>query len=130
MTRDANDAVFVILTSKPGVYRTEVDAQAEIVDRHTTLYVKRQLPERIVEGHTLAGADVAEIRDLIWQRDAHIMSLYAENTSLRKAQDAGLGGNLLYQKGLKDAFNDLVNRDVGKFKTADLVASFCDRCVH
>lgn len=39
------------------------------------------------------------------------------------------GGNQLFQKALKDAFNDLVNRDVGKFKTADLVASFCDRCV-
>lgn len=77
-------------------FYTRERPQAEIVDRHTTLYVKRQLPERIVEGHTLAGADVAEIRDLIWQRDAHIMSLYAENTSLRKAQDAGLGGNLLY----------------------------------
>lgn len=34
MTRDANDAVFVILTSKPGVYRTEVDAQAEIVETY------------------------------------------------------------------------------------------------
>jgi hypothetical protein len=39
------------------------------------------------------------------------------------------GGNTLFQKALKDAFNDLVNRDVGKFKTADLIASFCDRCV-
>jgi hypothetical protein len=38
------------------------------------------------------------------------------------------GGNTLFQKALKDAFNDLVNRDVGKFKTADLIASFCDRC--
>lgn len=34
MTRDANDAVFVILTSKPGVYRTEVDGQAEIVETY------------------------------------------------------------------------------------------------
>jgi hypothetical protein len=39
------------------------------------------------------------------------------------------GGNTLFQKALKDAFNDLVNRDVGKFKTADLIASFCDRYV-
>lgn len=40
---------------------------------------------------------------------------------------AQFGGNTLFQKALKDAFNDLVNRDVGKFKTADLIASFCDR---
>lgn len=41
--------------------------------------------------------------------------------------NAQFGSNTLFQKALKDAFNDLVNRDVGKFKTADLVASFCDR---
>lgn len=34
MTRDANDPVFVILTSKPGVYRTEADALAEIVETY------------------------------------------------------------------------------------------------
>jgi len=36
-------------------------------------------------------------------------------------------GNTLFQKALKDAFNDLVNREVGKFKTADLLSSFTDR---
>ncbi len=41
--------------------------------------------------------------------------------------NAQFGSNTLFQKALKDAFNDLVNRDVGKFKTADLIASFCDR---
>jgi hypothetical protein len=38
-------------------------------------------------------------------------------------------GGTLFQKALKDAFNDLVNREAGKYKTADLIASFCDRCV-
>ncbi|HEX7338920.1 MAG TPA: 2OG-Fe(II) oxygenase, partial [Rhodanobacteraceae bacterium] len=69
---------------------------AETADRHTTYYVKRQLPERITEGVTLSAADVAEIRALISQRDAHINNLYAENTALRKAQDRGLSGQLLY----------------------------------
>jgi len=77
-------------------FYTKNRPQAEVVDRHTTLYVKRQLPDRIAEGRTLDGADVAEILDLISQRDAHIVALYAENTSLRKAQDTGLAGNLLY----------------------------------
>eukprot|EP00606_Chrysophyceae_sp_TOSAG23-5_P001548 GSChrysophyteH2.ASY1.ANO1.1459.1 assembled CDS len=35
--------------------------------------------------------------------------------------------NNLFQKALKDAFSDIVNRDIGKFKTADLMSSFCDR---
>ncbi|MFI8719480.1 2OG-Fe(II) oxygenase [Stenotrophomonas sp. NPDC077464] len=70
--------------------------RSEVADRHTTLYVKRQLPDRIMDGHRLDCADVAEIRDLLLQRDMHITSLYAENTALRKAQDGGLVGNVLY----------------------------------
>lgn len=70
--------------------------QDEIADRHTTFYVKRQLPERIAAGRLLEWADVNEIHSLIQQRDDHIRSLYAENTALRKAQDGGLTGHLLY----------------------------------
>ena len=33
----------------------------------------------------------------------------------------------LFQKALKDAFVEVVNKDVGKFKNADLLSSFCDR---
>lgn len=33
----------------------------------------------------------------------------------------------MFQRALKDAFVELVNRDVGKFKTAELISSFCDR---
>lgn len=68
----------------------------EIAERHTTYYVNRQLPERFVEGAVLDAADVAEMRELVSQRDAHIRMLYAENTALRKAQDAGIGGQLVY----------------------------------
>lgn len=35
--------------------------------------------------------------------------------------------NALFQKALKDAFVELVNQDAGKWKTADLIATFCDR---
>jgi cullin 1 len=35
-------------------------------------------------------------------------------------------GNALFQKALKDAFVEVVNRDTGKFKSADLLSSFCD----
>ncbi|HXD36152.1 MAG TPA: 2OG-Fe(II) oxygenase, partial [Rhodanobacter sp.] len=68
----------------------------EIADRHTTYYVNRQLPEHLAEGHTLTAAEAALIRSMIDQRDGHIRLLYAENTSLRKAQDGGLTGHLLY----------------------------------
>lgn len=68
----------------------------EIAGRHTTYYVNRQLPERFVEGRVLDGRDVAELQGLITQRDAHIRMMYAENTALRKAQDAGIGGHILY----------------------------------
>lgn len=36
-------------------------------------------------------------------------------------------GNSLFQKALKDAFVEIVNKDVGKFRTADLLSSFVDR---
>lgn len=68
----------------------------EIAERHTTYYVNRQLPDRFAEGRVLDTHDVAEMQGLIAQRDAHIRMLYAENTALRKAQDAGIGGHILY----------------------------------
>jgi len=64
--------------------------------RHTTYYVKRQLPGHLVEGHVMAGHDVVELTRLLQERDAHIRQLYAENTALRQAQDAGIAGHLLY----------------------------------
>lgn len=36
-------------------------------------------------------------------------------------------GNALFQKALKDAFQEFVNRDVGKHRNSDLMSSFCDR---
>lgn len=69
---------------------------AETADRHTTFYVNRQLPEHLAEGHALSRADIAELQQLIAARDSHIQMLYCENTQLRKAQDRGLTGHLLY----------------------------------
>lgn len=69
---------------------------SETADRHTTYYVNRKMPEHIKEGTTLTAADVTSVRQLLAQRDAHIQRLYAENTALRKAQDSGLAGHLLY----------------------------------
>jgi cullin 1 len=35
--------------------------------------------------------------------------------------------NSLFQKALKDAFVELINQDTGKYKSADLIATFVDR---
>jgi cullin 1 len=37
------------------------------------------------------------------------------------------GGNSLFQKGLKDAFVEIVNKNVGQFTNAELMSTFCDR---
>ena len=36
-------------------------------------------------------------------------------------------GHSQFQKALKDAFVEVVNREAGSFKTAELLSSFCDR---
>lgn len=36
-------------------------------------------------------------------------------------------GNALFQKALKDAFVETVNRSVGRYPTSELLSSFCDR---
>jgi hypothetical protein len=69
---------------------------ADIAPRHTTYYVNRLLPSHLDEGRMLSRGDVAEIKQLLEQRDAHIRMLYAENTALRQAQERGLAGHLLY----------------------------------
>jgi hypothetical protein len=35
--------------------------------------------------------------------------------------------NSLFHKALKEAFVEFVNKDVGRYKNADLMSSFCDR---
>lgn len=36
-------------------------------------------------------------------------------------------GHSLFQKALRDAFSEIVNKDVGSVKNADLMSSFCDQ---
>jgi len=69
---------------------------AETAGKHTTHYVNRQLPVRLVAGHTLDAADLAELRELIAHRDNQLQQLYAENARLLQAQERGLGGQILY----------------------------------
>lgn len=69
---------------------------AETATRHTTHYVNRQLPEHLTAGHTLTGADVSLLQELIAARDAQMKMLYQENGQLLQAQEKGFGGHVLY----------------------------------
>ncbi|PXV54692.1 Proline 4-hydroxylase (includes Rps23 Pro-64 3,4-dihydroxylase Tpa1), contains SM-20 domain [Dyella jiangningensis] len=70
--------------------------EQETAGRHTTHYVNGQLPERVQPGYTLSEVDVAQLRQLIAQRDAQLRSLYEENSRLLQAQDKGIAGHMLY----------------------------------
>lgn len=76
-------------------YSADRPAQ-ETAGRHTTHYVNGQLPERMQSGHTLTEPDVAQLRQLIAQRDAQLRNLYEENSKLLQAQDKGMAGHMLY----------------------------------
>lgn len=57
-----------------------------------------------------------------------IKDLLEVHTKYLKMVNTQFSSNSLFQKALKDAFTELVNRDLsGKAKTADLISSFCDR---
>ncbi|WP_026292967.1 2OG-Fe(II) oxygenase [Rudaea cellulosilytica] len=77
-------------------FYTTARPAAETAGKHTTHYVNRQLPVRLVAGHTLDAADLAELRELIAHRDNQLQQLYAENARLLQAQERGLGGQILY----------------------------------
>ena len=68
----------------------------EVAGKHTTHYVDAQLPERLVEGYRLTGADVELLKGLIAHRDNRARLLYDENAKLLQAQEQGLTGELLF----------------------------------
>ncbi|GAA5068273.1 2OG-Fe(II) oxygenase [Lysobacter panacisoli] len=64
--------------------------------RHTTHYVKRQLPAHLHAGHALSEHDIHELQGLLQQRDAYIRDQQEEIAKLLQAQDSGLAGKFLY----------------------------------
>jgi len=53
-----------------------------------------------------------------------IMALHEKYLDVVKKDFAG---NALFQKGLKDAFVEIVNKNVGQYTNAELMSTFCDR---
>ena len=91
-------------TGKTGLSRRSValyfyskDRPAEqVAGKHTTHYVDAQLPEHLVDGYQLTGADVARLKELIAHRDNRAQLLYDENAKLLQAQEQGFSGQLLF----------------------------------
>jgi cullin 1 len=71
-----------------------------------------------------AGADAEKESSEDPQFVKDLLSVHEKYMSIVNNQ---FNSNGLFQKALKDAFVEVVNRDVGKFKTAELLSSFCDR---
>jgi len=53
-----------------------------------------------------------------------LMALHEKYLDVVKKDFAG---NSLFQKGLKDAFVEIVNKNVGQYTNAELMSTFCDR---
>lgn len=100
---------------------------AHIFKSHITNQGNEKIEERLsrvnssekdkkVAAEKESADDPQFIKDLLSVHDKFMSSVMQQ-----------FAGNNLFQKALKDAFVELVNRDIGKFKTADLFSSFCDR---
>lgn len=68
------------------------------------------------EGEKGSNQDPAFVKSLL---DLHDKFMDVVNQEFEK--------NSLFHRALKEAFVEFVNKDVGRFKNADLMSSFCDR---
>lgn len=68
----------------------------ESAENHSTIYVDRPLPERLVPGYALDDRDIDELRGLLARRDQHNQRIYRElaavHARLDRAEAAILGG--------------------------------------
>mmetsp|Transcript_2023 Transcript_2023/g.6133 ORF Transcript_2023/g.6133 Transcript_2023/m.6133 type:complete len:747 (+) Transcript_2023:133-2373(+) len=72
--------------------------------------------QRLETGEKESNQDPAFVKELLALHDKYIAVVGDQ-----------FAGNSLFQKALKEAFVEFVNRDVGKFSNAELMSSFCDR---
>ena len=93
---------------------------AEILREHIAqlgfevLEARRARIENLKEKET--SQDPQLVRDLIALHDKYLDMVTAQ-----------FAGHSLFQKALRDAFSEIVNRDIGSVKNADLMSSFCDQ---
>lgn len=72
--------------------------------------------QRLETGDKDSNQDPAFVKELLALHDKYIAVVSDQ-----------FAGNSLFQKALKEAFVEFVNRDVGKHSNAELMSSFCDR---
>jgi len=92
---------------------------ADIVRQHILAMGNEKIDERVVRiegGDKETNQDPQFIKDLLGVHDKFLDVVNSQ-----------FEGSSLFQRALKDAFVEIVNRDVGRFKNADLMSSFCDR---
>lgn len=68
-------------------------------EAHSTVYVNRPLPGHLQPGHVLDASDLAELRQLLGDRDNRIAMQYREISKLMtlvRAHERGLAGSMLY----------------------------------
>lgn len=78
-------------------FYTPAAEQAQEV--HSTVYVNRPLPDHLQAGHVLDPGDLAELRQLLGDRDNRIAMQYREISKLMtlvRAHERGLAGSMLY----------------------------------
>jgi Ca2+-binding EF-hand superfamily protein len=93
---------------------------AKIVQQHIEKMGNEVINQREAriekEGEKDSNQDPTFVRSLL---DLHDKFMSVVNQQFEK--------NASFHKALKEAFVEFVNKDVGKFKNADLMSSFCDR---
>nr|CCA24215.1 PREDICTED: hypothetical protein isoform 2 [Albugo laibachii Nc14]CCA26937.1 Putative cullin putative [Albugo laibachii Nc14] len=93
---------------------------ADLVQQHITAAGNAIVCKRIQELQSGmvkdAACDPEYIKEILFIHD-----------KFRNLVNEQFGGNNLFQKALKDAFVDFVNKDVGSDNSAKLVSTFCDR---
>ena len=82
-------------------------------------------------GNAIIDQRAAEITDGTKKESANdpqlISDLLLLHMKYKGVVNSEFSGHALFQKALKEAFVEFVNRDVGKFSNAELMSTFCDR---
>jgi cullin 1 len=94
---------------------------ADLVQRHITA-----VGNDIVEKRANAIASAGNIKDAA-SDPAFIKEILAIHDKFRSIVNEQFAGNSLFQKALKEAFVEFVNKDVGPDSSAKLMSTFCDR---
>ena len=95
---------------------------ADIFKQHITAVGNEKVEQRLARVEALGDKEKDSADDPQYVKD--LLAVHSKYLQMVNDQFAS---NMLFQRALKDAFVELVNRDVGRFKTADLISSFCDR---